>query len=155
MHVFVSSASDVHGISSILAPFLGALLVMDFTLLKGLFADTWGKFRASWYAWQGFVWEFDLSDLALTQVSVLNQTSLGFSACTPDLSVTLVLPFWAGDIYFENCHCENQSKETQRLLFFSAFSNCTDLQADTQTSCESGSPLVASKGENLEERECF
>lgn len=86
-----------------------------------------------------------LSNLALTRVSVLNQTSLGFSACTPDLSVTLALPFWAGDIYFENCHCENQSKETQRFLFFSAFSNCTDLQADTQTSCDSGSPLVPSK----------
>lgn len=89
------------------------------------------------------------SNLALTQVSVLNQTSLGFSACTPDLSVTLVLPFWAGDICFENCHCENQSKETQRFLFFPAFSNCTDLQADTQTSCDSGSPLVASKRAKL------
>lgn len=141
----VSSASDVHGISSILAPFLGALLVMDFTLLKRLFADTWGKFGASWCAWQGFVWELNLSNAALTQVSVLNQTSLGFSACTPDLSVTLVLPFWAGDIYFENCHCKNQSKDTWRFLFFSAFSNCTDLQADTQTSCDSGSPLVPSE----------
>lgn len=117
----VSSASDVHRISSIPAPFLGALLVMDFTFLRRLFADTWGKFRASRYAWQGFVWEFNLSNLAVTQVSVLNQTSLGFSACTPDLSVTLALPFWAGDIYFESCHCENQNKETQRFLFFSAF----------------------------------
>lgn len=43
----VSSASAVHKISPILTPFLGALLVMDFTLLKRLFADTWGKLRLS------------------------------------------------------------------------------------------------------------
>lgn len=120
-------------------------------LLKKLFAEIWGKFRVLWFAWQQSVWEVSLCNVALnTDISpkphilrllclhprFVSQPSSAFLGPWPLFWELLLWKITA-------------SKPEGFSLLLSPFSNCTILQADTQTSCGSGFPSVPSKRANF------